>query len=399
MTTKDYSDPKTVQKIIEKCRRLQEEFNSEINLDYLEKSIEILNKAIENTPKDEPSRENYIDERNQLHNRYPDLQKWLSGPRNKYKLDIKYIYSCLNENHERLDRYIIIKALNELNRERERAIQDFLNSHKEIFSDQFDYALAGFEGIRDYQYFPEQDHWQHWVGIFLNSQGYPKWANDEAFKIKNAPSLDEDRKIYLPVRPKNKNKDPHKLQVQKPNNGDSSYLMPINVSVWCWDDEAEDSRGYFEFSNQLMGKIVSLNELIQTKDVKNLDIKSFHFLIDYLYINGDVCEKIKNSEGSIEEYGYTHSGVPTVIDKKQVPSADWGELRRLAGDRGEKIFGTIEITQTGFVNLRLVFNNHPYSSSFEFEYWDSNPNAYEIHSNLPTNTFLAMFPDLDEDIR
>lgn len=398
MPSNDYSGPRIVQLIIDQTQDLQDQFNVEITLDYLEKALEILDKAIENTPEDDPSRDIFIDERNQLYNRYPDLEKWLSGPGYDYQLDIKYIYSCLNENHERLDRYIIIKALNEFNRKREKDIQDFLDSHKEIFTNQFDYALAGVEGSRDHQFFPEQDHWQKWVGIFLNSQGYPKWANDESFTIKNAPALDEDRKIYLPVRPNIKNKDPHKFQEQKDNNGDCSCLMPINVRVWCWDDDAEDSRGYFEFSSQLIRKIASLNKLIQTKDIKNLDIKSFHFLIDHLCINGDVYEKIKNSEGSIEEYGHTHSGIPAVIDKKQIPSADWAELRRLAGDRREKIFGTIEITQTGFINLRLVFNNHPYSSSFEFEYWDSNPNAYEIHSNLPTIDFLAMFSDLDKEI-
>ena len=398
ITFKNYSDPKTVQDTIEKCTLLQEKFNEEINLELLEEAINLLNDAIDNTTEDNPSQEKYIYERNRIYNRYPDVEKWLSGPRYDYQLDIKYIYNCLNENHERLDRNIIINYLSGFNRKREKDIQEFFNKYREIFMGQFDYALVEFEGKRYSQDFGEKLRLQNWLGIFLNSQEYPKWANDESFTFKNAPPLDEDCKIHLPVRLKINNKNPHKFPDQKANNGNCRCLMPINVYVWYWDGEPEDSRGYFEFSSQLIRKIASLDKLIQTEDVNNLDIKSFHFLIDYLYINNDVYEKIENSEGSIEPYSYIDSGDPIVIDKNQIPAANLDELRRLRGDREEKIFGTIEISQTSLVNLRLVFNNHPYSSSFEFEYWEDNPNSYVIHSQLPTSSFLEMFSGLHEDI-
>jgi hypothetical protein len=393
MTTKDYSDPKITQKLIDKARYLQEEFNREINLDYLEEATKILKKAIEKTQEDDPSHKKYIDERNRLFNRYPDIENWLSGHRYDYQLDLKYIYSCLNENHEYLDRYVIIKYLNEFNRKKEKDMQEFFLKYKKIFMYQFDYALVGFEGKRLFQDFAEKVRWQNWVGIFLTSMAYPNFASDETFIVKNAPPLDGEKKIYLPIRPNFLDEDSHKFLDQKVNNGDHSYIMPINIDVWYWEDVPNTTRGYFEFSSQLIRTITSLNKLIYTDALNNLAINSFHFLIDYLYINGDVYEKIKNSEGSYNywESGGNQYGVTSVIDKQEIPSANWAELRQIKGNREECIFGTIEIKNNN-INLRLVFNNHPYNS-FEYEYWEENPNSYEI----PISDFLAMFPDLDQD--
>lgn len=64
MTDKDYTEPQTIQAIIRKSRNLQMKFNSEINLDFLEKAIRTLNTAIENTPQNHPSKQAYVNERN-----------------------------------------------------------------------------------------------------------------------------------------------------------------------------------------------------------------------------------------------------------------------------------------------------------------------------------------------
>ncbi|MBW6475327.1 MAG: hypothetical protein K0B14_19525 [Anaerolineaceae bacterium] len=392
MTTKDYSDPKTVEEIIEQCRWLQEDFNSEINLDYLEKAIEMLDNAIENSPEDDPSREKYIYERNRLYNRYPDLDEWLSEPRYDYQLDIRYNYEWFNENNEYLDREIIIKYLSEENRKREKDMQEFFDKHKEIFVDQFDYALVGFEGERYSQVFDEKMRSQNWIGIFLDSQGYPDMAFDETFIIRNAPPLDADSKIYLPVKPNTLDKKTHKFPDQKDKNRDCSSIMPIDVDLWDFEGEQDTSKGYFEFTSQLINKIVFVSNLLNTKDINDLDINSFHFLIDLLHLNEDVYEKIKNPLGVIEECNFTLSGDPSVIDKKLIPSTNWSELRRLTGNREEKIFGTIEITKNGYVKMSLVLNNH-YSADLNYEYLEYNSDSFEILSDLSISAFLAMFSD------
>jgi len=84
MTTKDYSDPKTVQEIIDKVRDLQDSFDKHSNLDHLEEVIKILGEAIENTSEEEASQKKYLNERNRLVDRYPYVQSWLSEDRNPY---------------------------------------------------------------------------------------------------------------------------------------------------------------------------------------------------------------------------------------------------------------------------------------------------------------------------
>jgi hypothetical protein len=416
MTNRNYSDPKTMEKIIKKCRELQEEFNSEINLDYLEEALAILEKAIENTSEEDPGWEKYVNERNRLYNRYPDIERWLSEPRNDYQIDVKPIVSVENENREDLDLNIFIKNLNEFNRRKKLELQEFFNKHKNIFIKQFDYAMVGFEGTLYCEIFPPKFEFYNedsWVSIFLRKFLHYRFSYDESFKIYNAPPLVGPRtnKVYIPVRPNFFDEDPNNFPILITNNINHAYMMPIDIIVenFGYSDSGQDiSRGFFEFSSQLINQISSLHTLIQKIDLNELDIKSFHFLVDYLHINNKIYEKIKNSRGS---YGSSVPGKQhiKVFGKNQILSEKWPGLQRLVGDRKEKIFGHIEITfedwqnheivisKNGYVNLRIVFNNHPYGESLNFEYWNDNPNSYNILSRVPLSEFIAMFSDLQEE--
>jgi hypothetical protein len=50
-----------------------------------------------------------------------------------------------------------------------------------------------------------------------------------------------------------------------------------------------------------------------------------------------------------------------------------------------------------FISLKLFYNNNdPRLNSYDWEI-TSNDYSYEFYSNLPTNDFLAMFPDLEQE--
>jgi len=398
MTTKDYSDPKTIQEIIEQCREQQDEFDSEINLDYLEKALEILDKAIENTPEVDTNREKYIYERNRLYNRYPDLEKWLSGPENDYQLDTKYKYLewayGSDDYFERVDRNIIIRYKNQ---ERESGIQKFFEKHKEIFTDQFYYALVGFKGEVYYQDYGHQFYQQNWLGIFLNTQEYPKWADDETFIFENAPPLNLQKKLYLAVEPEFFENET-KINKNKNEENQSCFLSFRNKLA-----EDETHAGFFELSTQLLNKISSLRKLLGTEVTNELDIRSFHFLVDNLYITNEVYENFIVDDGGYESFNYDYWDVDwfsigkTKNDiKKELQDSQMEEMKRLKGDR-ERLLGMIDIERDGVINLRLVLNTHKDYQYSDTEYVEIYPRSYYYFSDLPISDFLAMFPDLEQE--
>jgi hypothetical protein len=112
-------------------------------------------------------------------------------------------------------------------------------------------------------------------------------------------------------------------------------------------------------------------------------------------------------------WGWDHSvnqkSDGNIISKEQIPSTEWDKLRCLKGDHQENVFGNIEIQKEGFINgervmlpdsfisLKLFYNNNdPRLNSYDWEI-TSNDYSYEFYSNLPTNDFLAMFPDLEQE--
>jgi len=149
---------------------------------------------------------------------------------------------------------------------------------------------------------------------------------------------------------------------------------------------------------------------LKTKEVGDLDIKSFNFLIEFLYIEDGVYENLIIDEETIKDWkhSYEQKSDIKIINKKQIPSAEWGKLRCLKGDHRENVFGNIEIKKEGFidgervmledsfVSLRLFYNNqNPELNSYDWEITNSDYH-HTYFDNLPTNDFLAMFPDLDE---
>jgi len=426
MTTKDYTDPKTMQEIIEKCRSLQEEFNSEINLDYLEKALEILDKAIENTPEDDPSREKYIYERNRLYNRYPDVERWLSGPRCDYQLDIKYEYAYDNEEQEELHRYIIIKHKNNFNVKREKDSQAFIEKHREIFQNQFDYALVGFQGNRYEQMEYQTDHWQDWVSIFLSKQEYPKiFPCDESFEIFNAPPLDGDHIVYLPIKP-NSSGDSGKKQGKGKDSFNNCFLLPLYKK-----DGAEDTdrpNALLEFSSILLNDIAKIGQLNDRHEVKDLDIKSFHFIGNKIYISEEMNDMYKQHAYYYKEWLFDNIALTgnKAIPKSDVQGLDLDDFLCFEGNRSQKSYVEISISREGYVKsnevnveggfakLRLLFNFSdlffeddvpeyvleewdPSEDLFDYEFWEDNPNEYEIFSDLPLGDFLALFPGFPDN--
>ena len=406
MTKKDYSDPKTLQKTIEKCRSLQEFFNWEFNLKLLEQAIEILNEAIENTMKNDPIQEKYIYERNRLHNRYPDLERWLSLPRYNYQLDFKYEYSeCFygsDAYSEEVNRNIILKYINQ---DKESKIHNFFAKHKEIFIDQFHYALIGFIGKVYYQEWGQKFYNRDWVTNFLNDQEYPKRGYDDTEIIQNAPPIDEQKKIYLHFNPNFREDKPNNLtkKIEK-NKNQSNYLTFRNYLTEEWEMPV----GYFEFSNQLISKISSLRTLLGSEAITKLDIQSFHFLVDYLYMTNELYEKFVYEEGGYKMFNWQYWDKQwfSIHDlkkdikkelKKQIPPSQIADMCQLKGNKNEKIFGIIDIDKDGFVNLRLVLNTHREYIASDNGYEEYYPRSYYYFYDLYISDFLEIFMGSDKN--
>ena len=397
-----YKNSKQSNSVIDKSQELQKRFENTINLSYLEKAKNLVNEAIEKSAADDSNRALYVSELNHLHEEFPKLKEWLSGSKCDYQLDIRYIYDADNLEYEELNRCVIITYRNDVNNNKKN-MQNFFKQHKAVFDDQFLYAKVGFEGNSYEQSAYQTDHWQDWVSIFLSKLDYPKMMpNDESFEIVNAPPLDGSRKVYLPVQPD--------YLLDSELNLDSEIKSPGGGYrlLFYLDDEGEKPEKpvfFLVISDNLLDSIVDTGKLIASKQGIDLDVRSFHFLINKIYISEEMKTAMNNDEILFDEWFYKNCPEfsKNIIVEKRSTEINWSDYLCYEGDRNGELFAEIIITREGdcftvekdvegpCVSLNLIYNNSSWEDVYEYDYWDGNPNEYPIILSHALDGFLAQF--------
>lgn len=384
MTTKDYSHHQTAQKVIDQARDLLKKFSRNINLEYLESAKDLLTKAIENTPDGDNNKEMCLSELGNMYQNFPLLDEWLAGPRMDYLDEIFHHFEYWNEEGEELDRTVLITALNDTNKQREEALETFFSNHNDVFDKNFYYAKAGFEGLALYQGCYSSHQSDDWVSIFLNQYGWRKlrFEDDGPFRIENAPAFQTSiiSKPYFPENNINLSDRNHPGNTQE-------YLIPFMIDGF--PEEGIESTALCVISSNLINKISKLISLIKSGEINDLDIESFVYFADYIYLENDL------HNGRIDEFYNISDEVYVSLpednpDEILIPEDDWvesdlDEFTKFDHGRDKLINCVIEISTDGLMNIKLLINPDDY----DYEYWLENPYEFTLLHNLKVEEFLS----------